>query len=533
MHRLWGDATLGYHLVNIVLHACSAWLVFLILRRLAIPGAMLAAAIFALHPVEVESVAWMTELKNTLSGVCYLASALTYLRFDSSRSRREYVAAFVLFVLALLSKTVTTTLPAALIVVFWWQRGTLRWREDVAPLLPFFGIGIAGGLLTASVERSQIGAQGAAFQFTLVERCLIAGRAFWFYLWKLFWPTNLMFIYPRWRVSQQEAWQFLYPLAALALAAGLWALHKKSRAPLAAMLLFAGTLFPALGFVNVYPFIFSFVADHFQYLAGVPIMALVSAAIATSAARWLRTPAAVIGACAVLVTPLAAVTWHQMYQYADAETLYRTTLEKNPSCWMCHNNLGELLMARSRTSAPDPTHAILDEALDHFRMALSLNPNFAEAHNNRGSALLELDRFADAAAEYREAQRLKPDIAMIRENLGLVERKRGFALQAAGRLDEALAAYGEALAIDPNDSEAHGLVADVLAGEQKFADAIPHYQQFVAAHPHDGNGWTGLGVALIATGDRTAAIAAFERAVATDPNNPQFKANLARARTPR
>jgi protein O-mannosyl-transferase len=211
--RLWGRDTLGYHLVNIFLHITAAILVAVILRRLAIPGAYLAAAIFALHPVNVESVAWITELKNTLSTVFYLSAALVYLGFDHRRRASLYAGALGLFVLGLLSKTTTATLPAALLVVFWWQRGRLSWRRDVLPLIPFFVLGAAAGLFTAWVERVIGGAQGADFNFTIVERCLIGGRAVWFYLSKLFWPVNLTFIYPRWHVSQGVWWQYLFPLA--------------------------------------------------------------------------------------------------------------------------------------------------------------------------------------------------------------------------------------------------------------------------------------------------------------------------------
>ena len=164
MHRLWGDDTLGYHLVNIALHATSAFLLLVILRRLAVPGAAIAALIFALHPVQVESVAWMTELKNTLSGAFYFSAALAYLTFDATRRRAWYGAAVALFLLAIFSKTVTATLPAALLVVFWWKRGTLRWREDVWPTLPLFVAGLASGAGTAWLERTQIGADGPAFQ---------------------------------------------------------------------------------------------------------------------------------------------------------------------------------------------------------------------------------------------------------------------------------------------------------------------------------------------------------------------------------
>ena len=220
LYALWGDQTLAYHIVNIVLHALSAFLLALILRRLSVPGAWLAAVIFALHPVHVESVAWISELKNTLSGALFLGAALSYLQFDKGRQKRFYGLAAALFVLALLSKSVTATLPAALLVVFWYQRGTLGWRRDIIPLLPFFAAGAGGGLLTVWVERTLIGAEGAEFSFNLIERCLIAGRAIWFYLGKLCWPADLIFQYPRWQIDQGVWWQYLYPLGVVALFAG-------------------------------------------------------------------------------------------------------------------------------------------------------------------------------------------------------------------------------------------------------------------------------------------------------------------------
>ena len=200
-HRLWGDATLGYHLINVLLHATAAGLFFLLLRRLAVPGAWLAGLIFALHPVGVESVAWISEQKNTLSTVCYLLAAWAILDFDSTRRRRSYLLGLVLFALALLSKSVTATLPAALLVVYWWRRGRLSWRKDILPLLPFFALALAAGLFTAWVERHVLGAEGADYALGFPARCLLAGRVVWFYLGKLLWPANLIFIYPRWEVS--------------------------------------------------------------------------------------------------------------------------------------------------------------------------------------------------------------------------------------------------------------------------------------------------------------------------------------------
>jgi hypothetical protein len=207
-HRLWGDATLPYHLVNIGLHVLSAFLLLLLLRRIGIPGAEFAAALFALHPLQVQSVAWISELKNTLSGVSFLLSALIYLGFDSNRRAQEYAASLAVFVGALLAKSVTAVLPGVLLVIFWWRRGRLEWRRDVAPTLPFFALGGTAGFFTAWVERTYIGAEGAEFRLNPIERVLIAGRAFWFYLGKLLWPADLSFEYPRWSIDRSPPWRY-------------------------------------------------------------------------------------------------------------------------------------------------------------------------------------------------------------------------------------------------------------------------------------------------------------------------------------
>lgn len=529
LHRIFGDATLGYHLVNIGLHTASAFVFAVILRRLAVPGAWLAALIFAVHPVHVESVAWISELKNTLSGLLYLCAALVYLRFDTHRRWQSYGLALGLFGLALLSKTVTATLPAALLVLFWWQRGHVRARADVLPLLPFFAVGATAGFVTAWVERTQIGAAGAAFDFSLIERGLIAGRAVCFYLGKLVWPADLVFVYPRWNISGLVWWQYLYPIAIGLLLVGLWRYRTRSRGPLAALLLFIGTLVPALGFVNVYPFVFSFVADHFQYLASLGVIALTAAGATTLARRRKMAPRlAAVLAILVVGLPLSVLTWRQARHYVDTETLYRTTLLSNPSSPMLRNNLGELIHARAGVVNPD--RRLLEEAEAHYREALRLMPDdFPQARNNLGTTLLALGQFDAAILEYREAQRLRPSDSRIRGNLGLAFTKKCHALQATGQLDDAITACREALRISPGDVDVQGLLADTLAGRQEFGEAIPHYRAFVAARPQDVNGWTGLGVALIVTGESGDAVAAFRSAVAVAPGTSRFRQNLARA----
>ena len=279
-YHLWGLQPLGYHLINVLLHIVGALLLWRIMTCLNFPGAWLVAAIFALHPVEAESVAWVTELKNVLSAVFYFSAGLCYLHFaglagDCAAARRRYyyAAALVLFVGALLSKTVTCSLPAALALVVWWKKD--RWLKELYPLAPFFLVGIALGLASAWFERHQVHAQGGDWSFTFADRILIAGRAMWFYPGKIFWPSPLTFIYPRWVIAASVWWQWLFPAGALVVVGGLWAARRRiGRGALVAVLFFGGTVLPALGFANVYPMRFSFVADHFQYLASLGMISL-------------------------------------------------------------------------------------------------------------------------------------------------------------------------------------------------------------------------------------------------------------------
>jgi tetratricopeptide (TPR) repeat protein len=510
-HRLWGDATLGYHLLNVLLHATAACLFALILRRLAVPGAWFAGLIFALHPVGVESVAWISEQKNTLSAVFYLLSALTYLRWREiqggnaervglggrarplapatlgaasnersgaaaqpyPRSWILYLVASLFFLLALLSKSVTATLPAALLVVAWWQRGRLSWKRDVLPLLPWLVLGFAAGLFTAWVERRFVGAQGEAYDLGGLQRCLLAGRVIAFYLGKLLWPANLIFIYPRWTVSASAAWQFAFPLAALAVLALLWLGRRRSRGPLAAALFFIGTLFPALGFFNAYPFRYSFVADHFQYLASLGIIALA----AGGWTLWRSRPLARAAATGLLLV-LGVLTWRQCREYRDLVTLYRATIARNPDCWMAYSNLGTALLESGHTAEAledlvqavrlkpdlpdiqfDLANALLAqgrnaEAVPHYEQALRLQPDFPEAHDNFGTALVRLGRTVEAVSQYDEALRLRPGYPRALFNLSLAENSLGMALGQSGRPQEALVHFERALQLRPDYREA-------------------------------------------------------------------------------
>ena len=512
-HRLWGDAVLGYHLANLAQHALAACLVVLIVRRLELPGAWLAGMVFALHPVCVEAVAWISEQKSTLSAVFYLSSALIYLGFDRTRRRSAYLWALGLFILALLTKTVTATLPFALLVIFWWQRGRFDWRRDVRPLLPWMALGAAAGLFTAWVERTMIGAQGHNFALTATQRFLLAGRAIWFYAAKLLWPANLIFSYPRWKLDPAAPWQYLYPLGVIAVLIALCLLARRHRGPLAALLLFAGTLFPVLGFLNVYPFVFSFVADHFQYLASLALIVPLSSLLVSFVTRLGR-PADVV-LPAVLLAILGILTWRQSGSYRDTETLYRATLARNPASWMAHNNLGVALLDK-------PGH--LTEAIGEYRAALEVNPDDAEAHNNLGNALARMPgRLPEAIREFEIAIRLEPRLAEAHHNLGNALARN------PKRLAESIAQFEIALQLKPDDPQIRNdLGVTLLQVPGHLSDAITQFQDALKISPRDAQIRTNLGNALSQIPERRSeAVAQFQIILRNEPNNPQAHNSLA------
>lgn len=514
--QLWGLSPAGYHLVNVALHAAGAVATWLVLSRLEVPGAWFAAALFGLHPIAVESVAWVAERKNVLSTVCYLLSALVYLRWAGvpgpsreTGSRRAYAAALLLFVAALLSKTVTASLPAAIALAVWWQRGRLE-RADLLPLVPFLVLGVAAGLGTAWVERHYVGARGPEFALSVPDRLLIGGRAVWFYLATLAWPLNLTFIYPRWTLEPRDPLQWLPTLAAVAAPVVLWANRRRlGRGPLAATLYFGGTLVPALGFFDVYPFRYSFVADHFAYLAAIGPFALAGAGVA-----WLagRRPALGRAAGATLLLVLATLTWKRTFAFRDAETLWRDTLVRNPAAWMAHNNLGVLLYERGDA----------DAALTRYRIAEALAPRTPEIHINLGNALATLGRTEDALAAYHRAIELKPHSAGAHNNLGAT-------LFHLGRTDEAIVEYREAIALRPAYADAHANLGAALLARGDVADAVTALAQAIALRPGHPETHNNLGAALLHGGQPDAARVEFETSLHLRPNYPEAQSNLGNA----
>ncbi len=545
-HRLWGDATLGYHLANVALHLAACLLLYRVLRRLAVPGALFAVAVFALHPVCVETVAWISEQKNTLSTVFYLGAALAYLRFDSERRPRWYALGLGCFALALLSKSVTATLPAALLVVLWWKRGRISWKACVVPLVPWWVLAVTAGLFTSWVERTFVGARGADFALGLPDRLLVAGRALWFYLGKVVWPVDLVFIYPRWGLDPGDLRQWLYPAAALAALGALWTPRRRTRAPLAAALLFAGALFPVLGFVNVYPFVFSFVADHFQYLAA---LALIPALVAGLAIAWGRIgagPYASGAAAAGLLALLALLTGRQARLYRDSEVFYRGILRANPASWLAHDNLGVVLAAKGRW----------DEAAGHYQEAMRLKPDYPESYNDYGNVLARAGRWDEAAAQYAQAVRVRPSFAAAEKNWGLAMNDAGRyreaethfrqalrlqpdyadahyglanALANSGRLPEAVAEFRITLGLNPQSPEAHANLGLAFAEQRLWSDALRETAEAVRLRPGYAEAHAYLGFALTHSGRLDEAIAQYQEALRLDPGAADVHYQLALA----
>jgi tetratricopeptide (TPR) repeat protein len=549
----------GYHAVNVLLHSLAAVLLWRVLARLQVPGAWLAAAIFGLHPVMVESVAWLTERKNVLSAVFYLAAVLACLRSNvwsfspeennaartgtpgprPAVSFRWYSIALVLFLCALWSKTVVCSLPAAWLLVIWWKKGRIVWR-DIGFSLPFFVIGLAFALLTAWLEKHHVGAQGSFWQQTFLERCLIAGRVPWFYAGKLFWPVPLMMVYPRWIISTAIWWQWLFPLALLVLGLTLWFLRTRiGRGPLVAALFFVGTLTPALGFFNVYPMRFSFVADHFQYLASVGLIALAVAAVT-------RLPRTARQAVPFLLLPLAILTWRHVEVFQNLETLWTDTLAKNPACAIAHNNLGVLLAARGESAGGEA----------HYRESLRLEPQGEEPLSNLAVILAERGQFDEAMELLDRALRIAPKNAEIRDNLGKVLVARGQSADAiesfelaiqlkpqrpefyydlgsvlvkAGRNDEAISQFQQALVRRPDYADAYNNLGLALARESRYAEAVQQYAMALQIKPDHALAHNNLGDALMRLRDVDQAVTHFTEALRLNPDYANAHFNLGNA----
>jgi protein O-mannosyl-transferase len=575
--RLLGtDRAEGFHVDNILLHALAAVLLWRALVKLTVPGAWLSAGIFAVHPVMVESVTWVTERKNVLSMFFYLLALHAYLRSglmgadetprlelretgepgQKSKKKKQrkmevdtrstlapkhwYFASLILFLAALLSKTVTCSLPAAILLIIWWKRGAIGWKE-VKPLLPMLILGLALSAVTSHLEHTRVGARGPDFDWSVVDRCLIAGHAIVFYAGKLIWPNPLMFMYPKWDLQAGRGLQFLYPAGVVGTVLMLWLARQRiGRGPLVAVLFFVGTLMPALGFVNVYPMRYSFVADHFQYLASLGLIVLVSAGLSRSS-RW----------AVVVILPLAWISWHQQAIYADAKTLWQNTIAQDPGTWMAHTNLAGVFRAEKN----------IDAGLAQSRIALELAPHEADTNYDYGISLAEHRRWGEAIAHFRLAIGCDAGCAPAWSDMSRVlwdhgsspadqaeavaDARRALALQpnladphyvlareaeVGGDLAGAIGEYNKALVANDQDFHSHYNLGNCLLQSGRPGEAAGEYLKVLAHDNRNAMAWTNLGYAYLAVGKPNEAAERFEQALAIKPDLGPARAGLAKTR---
>ena len=590
-HKIWGLAPAGYHVVNVLLHLLNSLLVWRLLLRLAVPGAWVAAAVFAVHPVHVESVAWIIERKDMLSGLFYLTAVLVWLGFLKQPRPWRYGLVLLLFAAGLLSKSIVVTLPVALLILQWWKNSRITAR-DLKRVAPFFPV----ALLITAVDLSSFGSRHGILDYSLPERMLLASRALWFYAGKLAWPTDLAVIYPRWDISLGDPWAYFYLAGATALAATLWFMrHRIGRGPLAGALFFAVTLSPMLGFVNFGYMEYSFVADRFQYLAGIGVMAVLIGAAVHGASRLSSgLKAGATGLMVVVLALLGTTTWRQAEIYRDTVSLFshivslnpkarnahiylssaltragrpeealaaaRIAVEKRPDHADAYATLGALLISAEsfieaeetlgRALEIDPSHkenrhniaemlrvqSRYEEALEAYRAVIEIDPNFARAHAYMGDVLVRLHRYADAVESLNKAQTLIKDAPSLRPNLptaGLLHALLGQASWGLGRLQAGDEYFRRALELDPHNMVTIEYVAGAHFRRKRYREALELYRTLSEVDPDNASTHSNMGATLYHLGRTEEAIRSLERALSLDPNLQTARTNLKEMRKKR
>jgi protein O-mannosyl-transferase len=564
-HRIWGDNLLLYHLDNFLIHSLSAILVWRLLKRLAVPGAWVAAAIWAIHPLQTESVCWISERKNVLSGFLFFSSIWFYLEYAGltpkpaqpnrpglSTDRTTfllgnrglaYAIGLLLFILALTAKTVACAMPAVMLIVLWWKGRSLFSRKTWLPLIPFFAAGLAMSAVTVYLETAaggKVEARGPDWALSPIERLLIAGRGFWFYIFKLFWPSQLTFSYPR-LVPSVDAigapWvllHWMFVLATVVLIIFLWSVRDRlGRGPLAAVLFYGVTLFPALGFINIYPMRYSFVADHFQYYSGLGLIALIVGGCAHLTRQRRRASSIQVTFAAIPLAILGFLSHSQSFIYQSPLALWRDTLAKNPDSWMAADNLGIVLIEQGED--------------EEQTAALARSQGQSDIADDESQA--SKDDYADAEKVLLRALQLRPQNYLTNNSLGLLYRQMG-------KWDLAEQQWRLAVDVDRQDDPAHELTAPyvnyatVLMHNHPGMDVRPWLKMALdlagqprvkdtdigVAYMTLGDYWTTRSIADLKANDLAsqvadvnAAIAAYTQGIDAIPDNVNGHLSLARA----
>ena len=435
---LWGLDPRGYHLLSVILQAAIAVIFGFLLQRLRVPGAWWAAALFAVHPVHVETVAWATEHKNLLYMIFALTATDRWLAYRASGRSRDYALSLAAYAACMLSKTSACLLPFVFLVLDWRERRPVG-RSVLLKIAPFLLFGACMSLVTVIYERRLLGSE---FGLTgaLIERPLLVGRTFWFYLGKLIWPTGLSFTYQRWVLDAGAPLHWLAPAAALTLFTLAWRRREDlGRSPAAALASYLLLLFPVIGFIPNYSNRFSFVADHYAYFASLPVLALLPAALQ----RALKSKTARAIVLTVAVIGLAGATWVRVPVFRDSESLWRDTIDKNPSAWMAWYNLGSEELAQGRWV----------EAADHFKGAVRLAPTLGMGWHQLGLSLWNAGDHPAAVEAFTRSPEVAPGhVARVAPRLSLARTYLGISAVKSGRTKEAAEHFRRAVELSPDCS---------------------------------------------------------------------------------
>lgn len=511
-YYLWRFNSLPYHFENVLLHALSCVLFRRCLLKLQVQCAWFAAALLSMHPVMVESVAWITERKNVLSMTLFISALLAYGSYmnwwmnDMKHSKRKYLIALILFVLALLAKVTTFIFPPTLLLIAWWKRGRIGLHRDLRPALPFFGVAIVVGMLVAWLERNHVGANGKDFEIAYADQIVLSGQVFWFYLGKLIWPKLLCCIYHRWSVDSGEWSQWIAIVSVFVVTGLVFRLRERiGRGIITALLFYAGGLTPVLGFLGVYGMRFSWVADRWVYLPSLAFFAIIASSLSLVKSYRLRY---VLMLFILLCT--GTRTWNQAANYQSLDRFWQSAIAGNSSPWKAENDYGAALLEASR----------FEEAIIHFGNAIRIEPNEPDSFVNLGSAYLRSGQRETALKVWENALEKWPEIATIQYNMSRV-------LYELGQVDEAILRLRQSIELAPRMSVAHLALADILVLKGQLGDAESHYIKTLEIRPEHPGANFGMGNLMFRRGDPGKALGYFQRTLDRLPEQVQAMANCA------
>jgi len=556
-HKLWGLNPFGYHVVNLFLHILNALLVFWVVRKLYKRLAFSVALLFAVHPIQVETVAWITERKNLLSLFFFLLAILAYLRFDRIRRIRYYLLTVVMFVCALLSKSIAVCFIFFPVLYKWWKDARVTWRE-IRLSIVFVVIGLLSAFYTLYLEFYHVGAQGKVFDLTFLERFILSGRIIFFYVYKLLFPFNFMFFYPRWIIDTKIWWQWLFILAVVLILGTLVIYRKKiGRGALALFIFYIISIFPVLGFLNVYGMKFSFVADHFSYLSTPALLLLLCVSIrlffdklSIKFPLLMSTPYRIVMPIllAIITIYMGGKSMALTQSYKNAVVLWEDVIRKNPKAWIAYNNLGsaynkvgkyeEAIPLLNKAIKLEPGYAEAynnlgnaynnignyEEAIALYKKAIELNPLFVEIYYNLGNAIRSIGNYEEAIALYKKAIELNPDYA------GAFYNNLGLAYNDIGEKEKAIASYKKAIALDPNCAEPYNNLGNIYKSLGRTEEAIALYKKAIKVKADNAEIYYNLGSAYSDIGKNEEAIVFYKKAiVALNPNRAEAYYNLGNA----